>query len=194
MHEIRQQLKEGWEKLRPQDRRMYKKAAQADNSVCFQCKSKCPQSQKKNIDWVSCDICSKWYHTDCVFITKEYANSVLTYSCPHCVKGFEKGSLNFLFHFRFDTLTATGEGYNKIFRKWKTLNNTDKQVVRIFSYTMLSTSPLLFRNIYKFFPDRGIMNPYNNCWANAVLQVICGSAVSHYLPRVNECPTPLWNV
>ena len=122
----------------------------------------------------------------------EYANSVMTYSCPYCAKGFEKGFLHFLFHFRFDTLTATGDGYNKIFRKWKTLNNKDKQVVRTFSYTMLSTSPLLFRDIYKFFPDRGIMNLYNNCWANAVLQVICGSAVSHYLPRVNECPTPLW--
>ena len=32
------------------------------------------------------------------------------------------------------------------------------------------------------------MNPYNNCWSNSVLQVLCGLAVANYLPSEIQCP------
>ena len=35
------------------------------------------------------------------------------------------------------------------------------------------------------------MNPFNNCWANSVLQALCGSSASQYLPSTRECPTPV---
>ena len=32
------------------------------------------------------------------------------------------------------------------------------------------------------------MNPYNNCWSNSVLQVLCGAAFANYLPSEIQCP------
>ena len=39
------------------------------NNLCAECKSKHPASKrkrKKTVNWIQCDICSKWFHEDCV--------------------------------------------------------------------------------------------------------------------------------
>ena len=36
--------------------------------------------------------------------------------------------------------------------------------------------------------ERGIMNPFNNCWSNSVLQVLCSSVIYNTIPEYNNCP------
>ena len=117
----------------------------------------------------------------------------MTYICPLCVKGTLSGILNFSFHFARGASSSLPVNCNCLLDTWKKLPNKMKDVVENFSYSLKASPCLSAVHVGDSLSSRGIMNPFNNCWASSVLQALCGSPVSHYLPSMLECPTPVCN-
>lgn len=38
---------------------------------------------------LQCEVCERWFHTECVGIRKSYVRTILAYFCPGCCKRYE---------------------------------------------------------------------------------------------------------
>ena len=54
----------------------------AEGATLINCK--CGQPDEKHSVMVQCDSCCLWFHAPCVNLTKQQADSLLTFICPLC--------------------------------------------------------------------------------------------------------------
>ncbi len=185
MAEIRKRLRNSWERLSSEEKLIFKNEVQADTSVCFLCKSESTMSRRKDIDWISCDQCLKWYHLECVFIDNHYANTTMTFTCHLCCKNIMFGLPAFLYHYRnmdIDSIDA-------LISIWQSIENeTVRKIICDFVYPSIEVGRRLII-APGLVIERGIVNPYNNCWSNSVIQVLCSSVIRSALPNIEDCPT-----
>ncbi|CDK25117.1 unnamed protein product [Kuraishia capsulata CBS 1993] len=53
---------------------------------CPLCDNNPESSLTLEIDWIQCDICNQWYHTQCLSLPKTQANSIKNYHCEKCLR------------------------------------------------------------------------------------------------------------
>ena len=100
--------------------------------------------------------------------------------------------LNFFFHFSRDAISTPAVNFSYLIEARRILLKKLKDVVEYLHYCIETSSSLVAPNVGNSLSGRGITNPFNNCWANSVLQALHGSSASQYLPSTRKCLAPVW--
>ena len=68
---------------------------EVDNSICYSCMEEFPPTKgkgkgrrKKNIDWVGCDACGRWFHCQCIGVSLKDLGD--TFLCEQCMSLLKK--------------------------------------------------------------------------------------------------------
>eukprot|EP00794_Sanderia_malayensis_P018337 gene18337-20180_t len=140
--------------------------------------------EDKKTPMVQCDLCKIWYHVACQGVNLAYAHIATFYHYKDCVIG------NFMPFIRFlalnsDQLTLHGsDSIKEQYEKWNALSLARQQGINAIPFTEFLENVSVKKEVYS---TRGIENPHmTTCWMNAVVQIICGSAIYDLLPLTSS--------
>ena len=122
---------------------------------------------------VGCDICGNWFHITCINTTEEFVNVVNFYHCEKCVRSKYLNFAQYCYHFGSDLLEngdiiAIGE-------KWRTKSPALQTAIGSHQYLTPNEYDAALHKHSRILSKRGLANPYNNCWLNVILHVVCGT-------------------
>ena len=188
---VRNKLKSKWQAQTSGNKKINLfKSKKSNIDICAKCKNNIIDGDiEQMIDWIYCDSCKKWYHTKCVYLDKFYTAKAFMYFCFVCVRARFEGVQNFLHHFSEDFLALNESCLNHALEIWSNLDEETKSFISEHEYP--DPRPIEAREIspIEVLSLRGIMNPYQNCWMNAVFQTMCGSKLFYLLPNEESCST-----
>eukprot|EP00794_Sanderia_malayensis_P004195 gene4195-4754_t len=168
-----------WKSLSAEEQRKFvdkKESKKAEKSTC--CCGLTWEDQRTPM--VQCDLCKIWYHVACQDVNLAYAQIATFYHCKECVIG------NFMPFIRFLALNSdqlmlhSSDSIKEQYEKWNALSLSQQQGINAIPFTEILARVFVKKEVYS---TRGIENPHmTTCWMNAVLQIICGSAIYDLLP------------
>ena len=167
-----EKLLEMWGQMDDNERLLYD-TINNENCVC---------GKDKEAFWVGCDLCDKWYHTDCAKIGEAIADDMAYFHCMQCIEALFRPSMNYLSFLS----TSLGDEGNQLHsassvnaacqslatKSGSVINNVGKSSYPFFEHSHVP---------FQAHPGRGIENTFNNCWLNALLQILFGTSMFQHL-------------
>ena len=168
MEQCLREVERRWEKLADDQRTPFRSNSKR-NIFCL-CQK--PYSDQ-DPTMVGCDICGNWFHITCINTTEEFVNVVNFYHCEKCVRSKYLDFAQYCYHFGSDLLEnrdiiAIGE-------KWQTKSPALQTAIGSHQYLTPNEYDAALHKHSRILSKRGLANPYNNCWLNVILHVVCGT-------------------
>ena len=137
-------------------------------------------------DWVECDICNRWYHTECIGIGYAISDEMPFMHCSKCMQKLFRASMNYLCYYQmFKKRRMSRDDVHLALQKLAVKEDSLTKEIGDQSYPFQQEVCLP----YKSNDARGIENSFNNCWLSSSLQLLPGSTLSTLLPTDEDSHT-----
>ena len=145
---------------------------------CIICnKEESPADSNLNY-WFCCDLCSFWFHCECLGLHFREVEATSNHNCETCIKAKFLPFLRFLSYHTIETLnTNNHSNVGNLSSIWLAKLEEEKSVLLKYSF---EEKQQIFNKTSVVTSNAGIENIFQNCWFNSIVQAVYGSSLFQY--------------
>ena len=134
---------------------------------------------------VQCNFFSEWYHTTCIKMDDALVFVASRFHCQDCVNTHFRGLSNFITYQSDKIDDQDHQIIQTVFIQWQKLSKAQTDIISSHMYPVGQSGKSIPIPI-RYLNNKGIENPYNNCWMSSVIHVVCGTELFPLLPKEAE--------